>query len=184
MGGDEKSENSPLTGEDAQLWNEVRRSVSPQHLRGKPHSEGDQAAGAIPQRRSSPAQNLGPGSRILPAPIEGLERRLSRRIGSGRAEIHSTIDLHGMTSKQAYVALVAHILAAKGRGDKRVLVITGKGSRQDYDPESLQQPGVLRRLLPDWVRGEDLAPYVVAFEPARQQHGGSGAFYLQLRSRT
>ncbi len=174
-----------LSDEDAALWKHVRHTVA--RLSDRPAS-GKEAT----KKSNDLGDQIRPGSvpepslralRKTPAPAEGLERRLSRRIGSGRVEIQSTIDLHGMTAKQAYGALVRHILEARARGEKRVLVITGKGSRKDHDPESLERPGLLRRLLPDWVRGEDLAPFVVAYEAARQRHGGSGAFYIQLRGR-
>jgi DNA-nicking Smr family endonuclease len=120
---------------------------------------------------------------MLPAPVEGLERRLSRRIASGRAQIQSTIDLHGMTWDEARTTLVRHIEKARRRGDKRVLVITGKGRDVGNAALSPGRPGVLRQALPDWLRGDDLAHHVVAFEPARPQHGGSGAFYIQLRGK-
>ena len=41
--------------------------------------------------------------------------------------------------------------------------------------------GVLRRVVPHWLRLPDLRPLVVGFEEAQQRHGGSGALYVRLR---
>lgn len=174
-----------LSDEDAELWGHVRHTVA--RLSDRP-TPGKQAT----KESNDLGDQIRPGSvpepslralRKTPAPAEGLEHRLSRRIASGRVEIQSTIDLHGMNRDEAHAALIRHIEKARRRGEKRVLVITGKGRDSSDDPMSREPPGVLRRLLPDWLRGQDLAPHVVAFEPARQRHGGSGAFYIQLRGR-
>lgn len=116
----------------------------------------------------------------MPAPIEGIERRTARRLARGTIGIDRTIDLHGMSREEAYGALVEHLGLARQCGERWVLVITGKGrSRADGDRD--QPAGVLRGLLPQWLRDEDLAPVVVAFGAAGRRHGGGGAFYVQLR---
>ncbi len=174
-----------LSDEDAELWKQVRHTVTRLSDRPKPGKETSKDSNHFDDR-ARPVSVSGSGvgaSRKTPAPAAGLERRLSRRIASGRVEIQSTIDLHGMNRDEAHAALIRHIEKARRLGEKRVLVITGKGRDSSYDPLSHEPPGVLRRLLPDWLMGEDLAPHVVAFEAARQRHGGSGAFYIQLRGR-
>lgn len=174
-----------LSDEDAKLWKRVRHTVARLSDRPTPGNEATKEPNDPGDRirpGSAPESGLG-ASRKSPAPAKGLERRLSRRIASGRAEIQSTIDLHGMNRDEAYAALIRHIEKARRRGEKRVLVITGKGRNSSYDTLSREPAGVLRRLLPDWLMGQDLAPHVVAFEAARQRHGGSGAFYIQLRGK-
>lgn len=174
-----------LSDKDAQLWKRVRHTVARLSDRpgsGKEATKESNHLGDRDRPGSVPEPSLG-ALRKTPAPAEGLERRLSRRIASGRVEIQSTIDLHGLNRNEAHATLIRHIEKARRRGEKRVLVITGKGRDSSYDPLSREPPGVLRRLLPDWLRGQDLAPHVVAFEAARQRHGGSGAFYIQLRGK-
>ena len=174
-----------LSDEDADLWKQVRHSVTRLSDRPTPGNEATKESNDLgdrvrPGSGSEPSVEA-PGKTL--APVEGLERRLLRRLASGRIEIQSTIDLHGMNRDEAHAALIRHIEKARRRGEKRVLVITGKGRDSSHAALSHEPPGVLRRLLPAWLRGEDLAPQVVAFEAARQRHGGSGAFYIQLRGR-
>lgn len=184
--GEKKDISDPsMSDEDAELWKQVRHTVARLSDRPKPGKEAIKKSKNLGDR-VRPGAVLEPSlgaSKKTPAPAEGLEHRLSRRIASGRVEIQSTIDLHGMNRDEAHAALIRHIEKARRRGEKRVLVITGKGRYSSYDPLPQEPPGVLRRLLPDWLMGEDLAPHVVAFEVARQRHGGSGAFYVQLRGK-
>ncbi len=174
-----------LSDEDAELWKQVRHTVTRLSDRPTPGNEATNESNDLGDRvrPGSASESSSGASRKKPAPAEGLERRLSRRIARGRVEIQSTIDLHGMNRDEAHAALIRHIEKARRRGEKRVLVITGKGRDSSYDPLSHEPSGVLRRLLPNWLMGEDLAPHVVAFEAARQRHGGSGAFYIQLRGK-
>ncbi|VAW10984.1 hypothetical protein MNBD_ALPHA09-1151, partial [hydrothermal vent metagenome] len=46
----------------------------------------------------------------------------------GRIDVDGTLDLHGMTQSHAHMALRGFLIAAQARGDRLVLVITGKGS--------------------------------------------------------
>jgi len=41
--------------------------------------------------------------------------------------------------------------------------------------------GVLRRVVPQWLRMPDLRPLILGFEEAHHGHGGSGALYVRLR---
>jgi len=65
-----------------------------------------------------------------------------------------------------------------------VLVVTGKGNSpsKTLDGEG-HGKGVLRRLVPDWLRMPDLRPVVMGFEQAAPHQGGSGALYVRLRKR-
>ncbi|HEX5866107.1 MAG TPA: Smr/MutS family protein, partial [Beijerinckiaceae bacterium] len=44
-----------------------------------------------------------------------------------------------------------------------------------------EERGVLRRVVPHWLRLPDLRPLVVGFEEAAVRHGGAGALYVRLR---
>jgi len=67
-----------------------------------------------------------------------------------------------------------------GAGD--VIVVTGKGGKQ-ASPVWADEPGVLRRLVPQWLREADMRAVVVGFEEAGRAHGGAGALYVRLRRR-
>ena len=97
--------------------------------------------------------------------------------------IDSRLDLHGMTRDAAHGALSAFIRAGTARGDRCVLVITGKGSPRT-DGESFmpdRSTGILRAEVPRWLGEAGLSAHIVAWTPATAKHGGSGALYVLLR---
>ena len=53
--------------------------------------------------------------------------------------------------------------------------------RGTADRDPFAERGVLRRLVPQWLRATDLRALVVGFEPAHVGHGGEGALYVRLR---
>jgi DNA-nicking Smr family endonuclease len=114
-------------------------------------------------------------------PLAPLDRRLKRRLSSGRAEVDDVIDLHGMTQAQAHQALNAFLWRAAGAGAKIVLVVTGKGKMQDSGDFDGGERGVLRRHAPQWLRDSSLRSIVLSVEEAGRPHGGSGALYVRLR---
>lgn len=107
-------------------------------------------------------------------PLPEFDRRTKAAIAKGRTGIDSRIDLHGMTLAQAHVALIGFLRAAQARGDRLVLVITGKGRGGD---------GALRRQVPHWIAAAPVAGMVVASGTAAPAHGGEGALYVRLRRR-
>ncbi len=112
-------------------------------------------------------------------PSSQLDPGLSKRLARGRRQIDAVLDLHGARQNEAYLRLSRFLEGAINRGNRTLLVITGKGSPQRSGPES--SSGVLRRMVPEWLRQSPMAGYVSGFEPAHQRHGGSGAFYVVLR---
>ncbi len=93
--------------------------------------------------------------------------------------IDRRLDLHGLTQRQAHDALRGFIRAAQAEGARIVLVVTGKGAREGGDP--FAERGVLRRVVPQWLKSTEFRPLVVAFETATIGHGGEGALYVRLR---
>jgi len=98
------------------------------------------------------------------------------------ATVDSAIDLHGMNQAQAHQALRGFLVHMQARGAKLVIVVTGKGGKQ-ASPVWADEPGVLRRLVPQWLREADMRAVVVGFEEAGRAHGGAGALYVRLRRR-
>lgn len=124
--------------------------------------------------------------------LTSFDSKSARRLKSGRLDIGARLDLHGMRQDEARAALVSFLRSAQTRGHRYVLVITGKGlprrlsaSFDDGDPPEpwTGQPGVLRRNVPVWLASPDLSTFVVSYTEAAPQHGGSGAIYVQVRSR-
>ena len=107
---------------------------------------------------------------------------MKKRLQRGTLEIDGTIDLHGMRQVEAHAALSRFIHARVARGDRTLLVITGKGLKKlDRDAAVIVEAGVLRSMLPIWLSEPNLAPLVAGWDAAAQGHGGDGAFYVRLR---
>jgi DNA-nicking Smr family endonuclease len=107
---------------------------------------------------------------------------MKKRLQRGRLEIDGTIDLHGMRQVEARAALGRFIHARVARGDRTILVITGKGLKKlERDAATIVEAGVLRTMLPIWLSEPGLAPLVAGWDAAAQHHGGDGAFYVRLR---
>ena len=117
--------------------------------------------------------------RALTSPT--MDRRNFNRLQKGQMPIDARLDLHGMTVEQAKLRLKSFLLNAHGRGDRVILVITGKGLRSGFDEFNRPNRGVIREGLPQWVKDKEIAPMIVQITPAHRQHGGDGAFYLYLR---
>lgn len=125
-------------------------------------------------------------------PNASLDRKVRRDLGRGRVVIDRKIDLHGMNQEAAFAVLTRTIERSVRRGQKTVLVVTGKGgkrfsqlgdtpvaerTRADFSPEG----GVLKRMVPIWLNGPTLSAYVESFGEAAPDHGGGGALYVRLR---
>jgi len=114
-----------------------------------------------------PARDLSAGD------YTGMDRRTADRFRKGKMEIEGRLDLHGMYQDAAHISLNDFIVASAAMGRRKVLVITGRGSRVGS--------GVLRERLPQWLNQPPCRDHVVSFTTARPQHGRDGAFYVLLR---
>jgi DNA-nicking Smr family endonuclease len=186
-----------LTREEAALWRQVTADVRPRvknvvvELAEAPpamtarkpahvHVKKEQTAKtSLPAAQPQKNRATAPGQ----APISPLDRRLKRKLASGRAEVDDAIDLHGMTQAQAHRSLSEFLWRAAGSGAKLVLVITGKGDPARSGDVQDRERGVLRRCAPLWLRSAELRSIVLSVDEAARPHGGSGALYVRLRNR-
>ncbi len=178
-----------LTADERRLWNRVARTLN----RANPAAVAAAAepVTAIPPKappkappkfvkppRPAPVQPtpVAPQPRPQPsaAPHE-LEPRRLRRLARERDPIDARIDLHGLGRFQAQDVLTAFLLQAHARGQRAVLVVTGKGSRGAGS-------GVIRASAGDWVSQPPLRAIVAGVSPAHRRHGGDGALYVTLKA--
>ncbi len=174
-----------LSDEEIELWASVARTVARRRgasLPTPPRPKSAEAAAPAPAAVARPAKER-PARPPAPPPLAPLERRLKRELRRGRAAIDDALDLHGLTQAEAHGALRGFLVSAQARGEKLVLVVTGKGKPAAFS-SWLDEPGVLRRLAPHWLREPDLRALVLGFEEAGPAHGGSGALYVRLRRRS
>jgi DNA-nicking Smr family endonuclease len=181
---------------DWHLWFEVSKTVSPLRPARQPIVDLEaeplplpQPGGPKPPAPSKPKRPVvampsyqsdkRPGKK---PPRPGIEPNLRQRLIRGREEIDGTIDLHGMRQVEAHAALTRFIHARYARGDRTLLVITGKGLKKlEDDAAVIVERGVLRQMLPIWLTEPGLAPLVSGWDMAAQGHGGDGAYYVRLR---
>jgi DNA-nicking Smr family endonuclease len=165
-----------LSYEERVLWTTVTRSVSP--LPGRTVEPEESAAVSAPPSRARPAVAASTTATAshqppVPPPLAPLDRRTRQRIARGREPIDARFDLHGLTQAEAHAALSRFLHAARGRGARLVLIITGKGRSGGS--------GVLRRQVPMWLALPEFRELVIGFEDAHAAHGGEGALYVRLR---
>ena len=87
-----------------------------------------------------------------------------------------------MRQNEARSALNRFLSSRWSRGDRTILVITGKGLKKlDAEGTQIIERGVLRSMLPTWLSEPGLAPIVAGWDYSAQMHGGEGAFYVRLR---
>jgi DNA-nicking Smr family endonuclease len=116
------------------------------------------------------------------APGGGLDGNTEDRLRRGLIAPDGRLDLHGMTEASAYRALHAYLGRAHKDGRRLVLVITGKGNPKRDDAPWMQSPhGVLKQMVPRWLKERPLAVLIAAVGPAHRRHGGEGALYVYLR---
>jgi DNA-nicking Smr family endonuclease len=188
-----KSRLRLLSAEEIALWLAVAKTVSPRPARRLPEApaapapEGGPAKQPDPSRPANPpgkARPTPPASAHKPPPLEPLERRLRQKLARGRIAPDAVFDLHGLSRQDAHVAMRQFLSQAQRNGAKLVLVVTGKGGRGAAQAEGRTEDeaaGVLRRSVPQWLRGPDYHSIVVGFEEASRPHGGAGALYVRIR---
>jgi DNA-nicking Smr family endonuclease len=182
---------------DFHLWTAVAATVEP--LRPKrlrqladaplplpPPPEPTPAAAKSPPKRAKPRQPFLPPYQAPPSPTprpdKAVDPAIQRKLGRGRMDIDGRIDLHGMTQGEARSTLHQFIQSRWARGDRTVLVITGKGAKSDNDYiAAMSERGVLRTMLPIWLSEPSLAPLVSGWSTAARHHGGEGAWYVRLK---
>jgi len=190
-----------VTADEALLWHHATKSLDP--VKAKPRvdaaSKRFEAAASPPLRhalaasknlsKKSPPSGLNPtpAARLRASPpLADFDRRKARQIASGKAEVDARIDLHGLDQREAYLRLRGFLADAHARGDRLVLVITGKGGGGEAldrlgEFAGERRRGVLRRNLPHWLEEPQFREMVSSFTQAGARHGGAGALYVRLR---
>lgn len=105
----------------------------------------------------------------------GVDRRTATRFRRGLMPIDARLDLHGHTQQSGRTALTGFLQAHRAAGRRCVLVVTGKGLKDDWSV------GALRQALPGWLNAPDLRRLILAYCHAQPHHGGSGAVYILLK---
>jgi DNA-nicking Smr family endonuclease len=177
-----RERNGPkgLNPDELALWERAMRDATPLRKRARrpppPLPQEPQQVRPASPRASGPAPK---------GPL-GIDGAMEKRLRRGAVEPDATLDLHGETQTRAYDRLIRFLGVAEASGRRCILVITGKGGPKteadlDADWRTTQTRGVLRRMVPQWLKEPPLHDCVLAVRPAHMRHGGAGAFYVILR---
>lgn len=183
-----------LTPDEAALWRRVMATVRPARpAPAKPSTASPEvptgtsagpAAGPVkvtakllPPPRVRPAE----AALLKPQPKPGttLDASWDRKLATGNAAPDSVIDLHGHTLQSAYGELDTGLDRAIARGDRILLLITGKPPRPESERPHAR--GRIREAVGDWLAASRHAANIASVRPAHPRHGGAGALYIVLR---
>lgn len=176
-----------VTPEERALWHHVVRDAAPLHTQSAPElppsvppPQASPPLAEPPRTLPEPAPSPPPALRMLVSkrldpsgPID-LDRRTWLKLRRGNYPIDARLDLHGSTQAEAHVRLDSFLGGAQARGNRCVLVITGR---------ALGRGGTLRTMTPRWLDEAPNRARVLAFAQAQLHHGGDGALYVLLRRR-
>lgn len=173
-----------VTPEERALWHHMMRDAAPLRAETTPSPPPEPVSVPIavpeaPTRAVLPPQailqpRLAASRRLDPTGPVDLDRRTWLKLRRGNYPIDARLDLHGLTQAEAHDRLAAFLAGAQARGNRCVLVITGRGARHG---------GTLRAMTPRWLDEAPNRGRVLSFAQAQLHHGGEGALYVLVRRR-
>ena len=101
-----------------------------------------------------------------------------------KTNITPKLDLNGFSLDEANKAVKKLVNESFSRGYKKILVVTGKGSRsKTYDnPYLSEKLSMLKYSVPDYIKNdENLSPKVSKIVKASFKDGGDGAMYIFIK---
>jgi len=154
----------------------MRRTTEEERALFKAVLEGKEPVKKAPARKTA-AKAAAAKAKAAKTP-SGLDGNTARRLRRGEIAPAAKLDLHGLTEAAAHRTLLAFVQAAHKRGDRLVLVVTGKGG---VSPDPERRRGVLKHMVPRWLDEAPLARLIAEKRWAHIRHGGEGALYVYLR---
>jgi DNA-nicking Smr family endonuclease len=171
-----------LSPDEAALWARVMATVTP-------IAPGRVAEAVVLGPKLAPTKHRTAAARpaIAPtpksprdaAPGTTLDGSWDRRLSRGLVQPDATIDLHGHNLGSAYALLDAALGRSISRGDRLILLITGRPPRPESERPHAR--GAIRAAVGDWLRASRHAQAIAAVRGANPRHGGTGALYIVLR---
>lgn len=134
--------------------------------------------------KKQPAKVRPPAQKPRHVP-SGLDGRTRGKLDRGLLVPDAKLDLHGLTEAAAHRTLLTFVHTAHKRGVRLLLIVTGKGTRPADGPFDLGlaggRRGVLKAMVPRWLREPPLSVMIADLQDAHRRHGGDGALYVYLR---
>ncbi|MGR6328346.1 Smr/MutS family protein [Sphingomonas sp. XXL09] len=165
----------------------LRAAAAPAGPVGKPAAGPPAAAPAQAAKPPKPAGRV-PPPRLPVAPPAAAKPRPNtldggwdKKLGRGIVIPDSSIDLHGHSLASAHALLDQGLERAIARGDRVLLLVTGKPPRPESERPHAR--GAIRAAIADWLAASRHADAIAAVRGAHPRHGGQGALYIVLRRR-
>ena len=118
-------------------------------------------------------------SLIAPKTDIDIERSKLRRIKNGKIIIEGTLDLHGLSLKEAESMLRLYVGDGLRQKKRLLLIITGKGSNSK--PNIHGKTLTIKSELKNWLSDSFYGDKVQYISKALDRHGGEGAYYFFLK---
>lgn len=178
------SRGRKLAPEEAALWKRVIATVQPLHPARRAEAvpvppPAGPARPAVPARPVATAPAPKPSPAPKPPKAETLDGSWDRRLSRGLVAPETTIDLHGHSLASAYDRLDRGLAQAIARGDRVLLLVTGKPPVAESQRPHAR--GAIRAAVGDWLAASRHADRIAAVRGAHPRHGGTGALYIVLR---
>jgi DNA-nicking Smr family endonuclease len=118
------------------------------------------ASQAVPVLHTAREQPLSLGD------MRAVDSHLAQKLKRGVLQIDAVIDFHGLDTSRAHTLLHTRLQQYYRQQKRHILVITGKGS------------GILQQAVSGWLAS---IPYVLLYDYAPPQKGGTGALVVYLK---
>ena len=92
----------------------------------------------------------------------------------GKIKPDGIIDLHGCRLKTGKTKLESYILRSYEKNLRNIIIITGKG---------LNNLGALKKEVPIWLEDQAIKKFLISFETAPNNFGGSGALLVRIKNK-
>jgi DNA-nicking Smr family endonuclease len=180
-----------LDPEEAAAWHRVMATVKPLRVVPVTRPAIPVVARKVPvttpkRAAAKPVAPPPPSPMPRPAPKPAtrtaqntLDASWDRKLGRGAVIPDSSLDLHGHTLASAHSLLDQGLDRAIRRGDRVMLLVTGKPPRPESERPHAR--GAIRAAVADWLAGSRHADAIAAVRGAHPRHGGQGALYLVFR---
>jgi len=176
-----------MTPEERALWARVIATVTPIAREPVPAKAAPpKPPVALPPEGAPIARVKGrvppapaPKPKAAPPSADTLDASWDRRLSRGLVAPESTIDLHGHTLASAHARLDRGLDTAIARGDRVLLLITGKPPRPESERPHAR--GAIRAAVGDWLASSRHGDRIAAVRNAHPRHGGQGALYIVLK---
>lgn len=162
--------NHPDDEDDTHLFREYMESNPSFNKPVNPSDDHDEISAAEPFFTPYDIETI-PGDAKLAFFNADMRPNDKRKLLQGKYRIEDTLDLHGLTSAQAAIAINEFLKSCRRDGLRCIQIIHGRGR--------LGGEAVLKTKVNTWL---PQSPYVLAFCSCLPKHGGVGAVYILLRA--